>query len=272
MQQNTRYPPDWLGQATSIDSDGAAWLIKGNARYHAQKYDEAYQFYSNALGREHANHPLWMIRNRRCATLCKLSKYTEALVDADEMIKLKPDDPKGYVRKGGVLLKLDKPREALAEYLKAKSCLLKNAGNPSLTLVGSSAFKDMERKLRKYIADAKQLIKGISYCVRCCKMVDTEKKEPTTCEKKKRVLMHPGKIVHLKDLSEEEQNHVRETFFGKPISAGIKDGWKYTCCGVWGWSYDRNSEDWGIYTTKGCTVKFEWEQPPLSFEGHQFVD
>jgi stress-induced-phosphoprotein 1 len=104
---------------------------KGNSALQSEKYDEAINFYSQAIELEPSNHILF---SNRSAAYAKTGKFKESLDDAEKTISLKNDWPKGYSRKGAALelleryddaakvyeegLKLDSNNEQLKEALK----------------------------------------------------------------------------------------------------------------------------------------------------------
>ena len=71
-------------QAEKLKADGNKALQAGNA-------DEAVQLYSQAIKCDPENHALF---SNRSAAYCKLSKYMEALTDAETAVALKPEWPK----------------------------------------------------------------------------------------------------------------------------------------------------------------------------------
>ena len=63
----------------------------GNKALQSGKSDEAVQLYSQAIKCDPENAALF---SNRSAAYCKLSKYMEALTDAETAVQLKPDWPK----------------------------------------------------------------------------------------------------------------------------------------------------------------------------------
>lgn len=78
---------------------------KGNAALQAEKYDEAIDFYTQAINIDPSNHILY---SNRSAAFAKVGKYSESLNDAEKTVTLKPDWPKGYSRKGAALELLER--------------------------------------------------------------------------------------------------------------------------------------------------------------------
>jgi stress-induced-phosphoprotein 1 len=74
----------------------------GNAAFKAQKYPEAVAHYTEALKRGPAkvNPEAYKLFSNRAACYTKLGAWNEGLKDADECIRLAPEFPKGYSRKG----------------------------------------------------------------------------------------------------------------------------------------------------------------------------
>lgn len=86
---------------------------KGNAALAAENYDEAIEFYSEAIKLDPKNHVLY---SNRSAAYAKACNYEKALKDADETIANNPTWPKGYSRKGSALAGMQKYLEAFEVY------------------------------------------------------------------------------------------------------------------------------------------------------------
>jgi len=70
---------------------------KGNAAFVAKDYAEAIKFFTEAIKHDPSDHVFF---SNRSACYASLEKYEEALKDGAECVKLKPEWPKGYTRKG----------------------------------------------------------------------------------------------------------------------------------------------------------------------------
>ena len=110
-------------------TDSAGMVMRGNRFYHEKDYPQALEQYKKALVQEHQVTTggneliLWNIHNRLCATYTKLQDWQHVHSEADEMLKLGPDNPKSWIRKGGAFFFQGKTKEALEQYEK---------GTPSL--------------------------------------------------------------------------------------------------------------------------------------------
>jgi stress-induced-phosphoprotein 1 len=69
---------------------------QGNAAFKAKDYNLAIQHYTAALNENAGDHT---ILGNRAAAYHNLSKFQEALADANKCIEVKPDWSKGYQRK-----------------------------------------------------------------------------------------------------------------------------------------------------------------------------
>jgi len=58
----------------------------------------------------------WNIHNRLAATYTRLGQHENAKSEAEEMIRMNQENPKGYVRKGGAHYFLGEYGAALTEY------------------------------------------------------------------------------------------------------------------------------------------------------------
>ncbi|CAK8676814.1 unnamed protein product [Clavelina lepadiformis] len=95
-----------MGDVTDLKNKGNAALQKNNIK-------EAISLYSQAIGIDSKNHVLY---SNRSAAYAKQKKYVEALEDAEKVIQLKPEWPKGYSRKGSALEFLNRFEEAKLAY------------------------------------------------------------------------------------------------------------------------------------------------------------
>lgn len=86
---------------------------KGNAALQKENYDEAIQYYTEAIKLDPKNHILF---SNRSAAYAKTGKYKESLTDAEQTITIKSDWPKGYSRKGAALELLENYEDAVKVY------------------------------------------------------------------------------------------------------------------------------------------------------------
>ncbi|KAK2176734.1 hypothetical protein NP493_643g01042 [Ridgeia piscesae] len=105
---------------------------KGNMLFGQKKLDSAVSAYTKAIEHDDSDH---LIFSNRSFTYVALGQFEEALVDADAAIKLKPDWPKGYYRKGAALFGLRRHEESVLAYLQ---CL---AIDPGVTLARKALAK-----------------------------------------------------------------------------------------------------------------------------------
>ncbi|EDW59784.1 protein unc-45 homolog B [Drosophila virilis] len=118
---------------TTDDTTAAAEAIshkdKGNEAFKAAKWTDAVQEYSAAikLGAKHKELPVFY-KNRAAAYL-KLEKYTEAVDDCNESLRLGPNDPKALFRRAQAYEALNKPEEA---YKDATALFKADPGNKSV--------------------------------------------------------------------------------------------------------------------------------------------
>eukprot|EP00906_Rhabdomonas_costata_P029068 RCo041043 len=100
----------------------------GNSLYRSGHYQDALQYFSRAL-RDLTSHIkstseltpsgkmlLSNLYSRHAACANKLQNYPQVISDADQMIALGYQKAKALVRRGGALLNLDRPAEAVQAY------------------------------------------------------------------------------------------------------------------------------------------------------------
>jgi len=86
---------------------------KGNTAFQAKDYPEAIKHFTEAIGHDPTDHVFF---SNRSACYASLEKYDEALSDGAECVRLKPDWPKGYTRKGLAEFFLKKYDDAIDTY------------------------------------------------------------------------------------------------------------------------------------------------------------
>ena len=89
---------------------------QGNTALQAGQYPEAIELYTKAIGLEPSNAVYF---SNRAAAFASLKRWREALDDSHEVVTLKPDWVKGWVRRGSAFTGLGKHEEARKAYLKA---------------------------------------------------------------------------------------------------------------------------------------------------------
>jgi stress-induced-phosphoprotein 1 len=88
---------------------------KGNAAFKHKKYENALNYYSEAIKLDPNDHVLY---SNRSVCYYNMKKFDKALEDADACIKIKTDFGRGYLRKGNAEIKLDKIKEAVETFKK----------------------------------------------------------------------------------------------------------------------------------------------------------
>ena len=81
----------------------AEFKAEGNKALGEKRFDDAIASYSKAIELDGSDHTFWS--NRSAAYLSK-GDADNALTDAEKCIEVKPDWPKGYVRKGAAMHKM----------------------------------------------------------------------------------------------------------------------------------------------------------------------
>jgi len=112
---------DVLLADTPASAEDAAKLIdelkrRGNHAFKNGSLAEAELLYGRAIEHDPKQAPLW---GNRCAARVGMKKWTEALADADEAIKVQPDWAKGHFRRGQCLAGLGRWAEAQRAYERA---------------------------------------------------------------------------------------------------------------------------------------------------------
>ncbi|XP_045203478.1 LON peptidase N-terminal domain and RING finger protein 1-like [Mercenaria mercenaria] len=85
-----------------------------NDAFQSCKFKDAIKLYSNAIEMAPTDHILW---SNRSHALCRLDRYQEALGDAEHVLQLRPDWPKGYFRRGCALFGLGSYEESVVALL-----------------------------------------------------------------------------------------------------------------------------------------------------------
>ena len=88
----------------------------GNSSFAAGRYQEAYDYYSQAI---QADPDSALLRSNRSGALAALGRHVEALADADKCCQLRPDWYKSHVRRGHAMFQLNRVTDAEACYQEA---------------------------------------------------------------------------------------------------------------------------------------------------------
>jgi len=91
---------------------------EGNEHFAKRDYINAIESYTKAICIVPSDH---LLLSNRCTAYGCLDKFTEALGDAEQVVHLRPDWPKGYFRKGTSLYGLGKYEDAAVAFLQCLS-------------------------------------------------------------------------------------------------------------------------------------------------------
>ncbi|GAQ88439.1 HSP70/HSP90 organizing protein HOP like protein [Klebsormidium nitens] len=98
---------------TKEEKEAAKSKEKGNAAFEKGRFDEAIQHFNRAIFLTPNNHVLY---SNRSACFLGKKEYKSALEDAQKVVSLKPDWPKGYSRVGAAQVGLKQYFEAIDTY------------------------------------------------------------------------------------------------------------------------------------------------------------
>lgn len=103
------------GKATSevVEKVEDTYKDKGVKAFASEKFDDAVAFFTQAIAQNGQNHAIY---SNRSATYMAMKDFQKALADAEKVIELKPDWPKGFFRKGAALENLLRYPEAFVAY------------------------------------------------------------------------------------------------------------------------------------------------------------
>ena len=95
------------------------YFLNGNNKYKIKDYNGADNDYTYCIDNADSNdNELANYYSNRAATRLQLGRINDALEDSNSCICVKPTWPKGYTRKGGCLVRLNKLQEAIYAYEK----------------------------------------------------------------------------------------------------------------------------------------------------------
>ena len=115
----------------------------GNKLYTEGRFAEALENYNRAVELESGNHVHY---SNRSACYFSMDRFLEALQDAETCVRLKPDWPRGYLRKGKALHELKRYPDAISAF---KTGLTYDPANEPL----QSALKAAETKNKPPLSD-----------------------------------------------------------------------------------------------------------------------
>lgn len=119
------------------------YKTQGNAALQARQFEDAAELYSKAIALEPSNHVYF---SNRAAAYASLERWREALDDSYEVVTLKPDWVKGWVRRGGAFTGLGQHEEARKAYLKAVQIEPANAQVKQLLQAAEAAVAKTKEK------------------------------------------------------------------------------------------------------------------------------
>src|SRR6185312_14980361 len=92
---------------------------EGDRQYKDLDFYGAVQSYTQAINSSSEQDPdTYVCYSNRCASYLQLNEFQKALYDANACIRIKPNWPKGYNRKGSCLIRLNRLDEAYAAFEK----------------------------------------------------------------------------------------------------------------------------------------------------------
>ncbi|CAB5386108.1 unnamed protein product [Rhizophagus irregularis] len=107
------------------------YFAKKEYKLAIDEYTKALTLAQPSLDKKTATAFSALIFSNRSASYYQCNKWVEAVKDADQVIRIKPEWPKGYFRRAEANLKLGKYDEALEDYYTAQR---KDPQNPQITL------------------------------------------------------------------------------------------------------------------------------------------
>ena len=110
MEASSCATTDSNGRASTARAPDDVMSLReqGNAEFRKGNYLRAAALYSRGIKAEPEN---WTLLCNRSAALLHLNKYSRALSDAEECIRLNPDWDKGYFRRAAALEAMGKMQE-----------------------------------------------------------------------------------------------------------------------------------------------------------------
>ena len=106
----------------------SAVQAKGNAAFSSGNFPDAVEHFTAAIAVDPTNHVLY---SNRSAAYASMSQYQQALGDAQKVVELKPDWPKGYSRLGAAQFGLRQWDEAVEAYTKGEQSCWVSCGSCS---------------------------------------------------------------------------------------------------------------------------------------------
>jgi len=168
---------------------------KGNKAFSEKKYEEAIDYFTQAINIDSSNHVFF---SNRSACYTSLGNYQKALEDAEQTIKLKSDWPKGYSRKGAALYglgRLDEASDAYNEGLKLdpNNALLKKGLEDVESAMQRNGMAGMEQMFQELLSG--DLVEKCAK-TKCAKYLN----EPDFVNILKEIQANPNTInQHMKD-------------------------------------------------------------------------
>eukprot|EP00884_Botryococcus_braunii_P003465 jgi/Botrbrau1/13119/Bobra.0187s0076.1 len=128
--------------------DAEALKAKGNSAFSAGNFEEAIEYFTEAIAADPGNYILY---SNRSAARASLGQYLEALEDGEKVLELKPDWAKGYSRVGAAQLGLRNIDAAIKTYEKG---LMQDPTNEALKIgAGGGARRQTVQRVHRVVRE-----------------------------------------------------------------------------------------------------------------------
>ena len=140
-----------LRLTTAAPARAVGYNLLGTIRFSQRRYDEAYDYYSQAIERRDDYFTAW--RNRGLSAL-NLKRYDEAEADLKRVLAVQPNDARAKAMLGRVYLETDRPEEAVPQFAEAR----RSFGTSPDLLVDLSIARARAGQTAQAIRDARRAL------------------------------------------------------------------------------------------------------------------